>query len=101
MQATADRAKPCRSPPRPCRHGQIVRVLVGLVGIRDGLREFTLHVRYEEDFAVTADLASKITKVGLRAGGSFQRHQSTVWSITATFPPNQSRALRAIKHPFG
>ncbi len=69
--------------------------------IEHDLREFTLHVRYEEDFAVTADVASKVSKVGLRAGGTFQRHQSTVWSIAATFPPNQSRALRAIKHPFG
>ena len=69
--------------------------------IEHDLREFTLHVRYEEDFSVTADVASKISKVGLRAGGSFQRHQSTVWSIAATFPPNQARALRAIKHPFG
>jgi hypothetical protein len=65
------------------------------------LREFTLHVRYEEDFAVTADVASKISTVGLHAGGTFQRHQTTVWSITATFPPNQSRTVRAIKHPFG
>jgi hypothetical protein len=69
--------------------------------IEHDLREFTLQVRYEEDFSVTADVALKISKVGLRAGGTFQRHQSTVWSIAATFPPNQSRALRAIKHPFG
>jgi hypothetical protein len=69
--------------------------------IEHDLREFTLHVRYEEDFTVTADVATKISAVGLHAGGTFQRHQSTVWSITATFPPNQSRALRSIKHPFG
>jgi len=69
--------------------------------IEHDLREFTLQVRYEEDFAVTADVASKMSTVGLSAGGTFQRHQSTVWSIAATFPPAQSRALRSIKHPFG
>ncbi|GIH07192.1 hypothetical protein Rhe02_52590 [Rhizocola hellebori] len=69
--------------------------------IEHDLREFTLQVRYEEDFTVTADVASKISAVGLHAGGTFQRHQSTVWSIIATFPPNQSRAIRSIKHPFG
>jgi hypothetical protein len=69
--------------------------------IEHDLREFTLTVRYEEDFSVTADVAAKVSDVGLNAGGTFQRHQSTVWSITATFPPNQSRVLRAIKHPFG
>jgi hypothetical protein len=65
------------------------------------LREFTLHVRYEEDFSVTANVASEISSLGLNAGGTFERHQSTTWTITATFPPNQPRALRAIKHPFG
>lgn len=69
--------------------------------IDNDLREFTLHVRYEEDFSVDADLAAKVPKIGLKTGGSFQRHESTVWAISATFPPNQSRALRAIKHPFG
>jgi hypothetical protein len=69
--------------------------------IEHDLREFTLKVRYDEDFAITADVASKISKVGLTSGGAFHRHQSTVWSIAATFPPNQSRAVRAIKHPFG
>jgi hypothetical protein len=65
------------------------------------LREFTLHVRYEEDFSIGADLAAKVIKVGLKTGGSFQRHESTTWAITATFPPTQSRALRAVKHAFG
>ena len=69
--------------------------------IRHDLREFTLHVRYEDDFLVSSDLAATVTKVGLKAGGSFQRHESTDWAITATFPPNQSRAIRAVKHPFG
>jgi hypothetical protein len=69
--------------------------------IEHDLREFTLHVRYEDDFAVTADVAAELSAMGLQAGGTFQRHQSTIWSIAATFPPNQSRVLRAIKHPFG
>ena len=69
--------------------------------IEHDLREFTLHVRYEEDFSVTANVASEISTLGLSAGGTFERHQSTIWTITATFPPNQPRTLRAIKHPFG
>lgn len=69
--------------------------------IDNDLREFTLHVRYEEDFSINVDLAAKVKKIGLKPGGSFQRHESTVWAIRATFPPNQHRVLRAIKHPFG
>jgi hypothetical protein len=69
--------------------------------IDNDLREFTLHVRYEEDFTIGADLEATITDLGLKTGGKFHRHQSTVWAISATFTPNQSRLLRAIKHPFG
>jgi hypothetical protein len=68
--------------------------------IDNDLREFTLHVRYEEDFSIDAELAAKVTRLGLKAGGSFHRHESTVWAIHATFPPVQNRVLRAIKHPF-
>jgi hypothetical protein len=69
--------------------------------IDNDLREFTLHVRYEEDFAVDAELAATVAKLGLKTGGKFHRHESTVWAISATFPPSQNRVLRAIKHPFG
>jgi hypothetical protein len=44
-------------------------------------REFTLHVRYEEDFAVTADVASKISAVGLG-----RRRPSSIPSDSGRFP---------------
>lgn len=65
-----------------------------------GLTHFTLHVDYKEDFSISADLAANVTRAGLKTGGSFHRHESTIWDIEAAFPPNESRLARIIKRPF-
>jgi hypothetical protein len=54
--------------------------------LEHGLRSFELHVTYQDDFAVTADLAASVEKAGLKVGGHFERQQSTIWAINGTFP---------------
>jgi hypothetical protein len=67
-------------------------------------REFAANL----DFAIDRRTGGEgLARTGTTSNPSFvyaaelKRHESTVWTITATFPPNQSKALRAIKHPFG
>jgi len=50
-----------------------------------GLKDFTLFLRYEDDFGINKDLNMKISKVGLVAGGSFKEYQSTIWKISGKF----------------
>lgn len=50
-----------------------------------GLKNFSLSVRYEDDFGVNAGLKVAATNAGLELGGNFEDHQSTVWQIVAKF----------------
>jgi hypothetical protein len=54
--------------------------------LEHGLRSFELHVTYQDDFTITADVAASVEKVGLKVGGQFERQQSTVWAINGIFP---------------
>jgi len=50
-----------------------------------GLTDFSLTVRYEDDFAVNAGLKLAAGKAGLDLGGKFEDHVATVWRISGTF----------------
>ncbi len=62
--------------------------------INYGLLNFSLSVRYEDDFGVNAGLKVTASKVGFDLGGKFEDHQSTVWSITGKFKPSSSDATQ-------
>jgi hypothetical protein len=53
--------------------------------VKYGLRNFSLSVRYEDDFGVHAGLKVAAQKAGLDLGGKFEGHQSTVWEVSGTF----------------
>lgn len=53
--------------------------------LQHGLKNFTLKVKYLEDFGINADLNASIKGVGLTIGGNFSNHESTVWKITGIF----------------
>lgn len=50
-----------------------------------GMREFSLTIRYSDDFGVDADLAAEVSKLGFSLSGSFQEHKETVWEIEGEF----------------
>lgn len=53
--------------------------------LKFGLSDFTLTVRYEDDFGVNAGLKVAAAKAGLELGGHFEDHVSTVWRIAGKF----------------
>lgn len=53
--------------------------------INYGLRNFSLSLRYEDDFGVNAGLRGSALKAGLDLGGRFEDHESTVWLIEGDF----------------
>lgn len=50
-----------------------------------GLREFSLDVRYEEDFGVNNKFAAKVKRTGFNLGGDFTNYVSTLWSMKGSF----------------
>ena len=50
-----------------------------------GMEKFNLKLQYTEDYGINADLAVDLQKIGLGLGGSFEKHQKTVWTIEGTF----------------
>lgn len=53
--------------------------------LKYGLTDFSLTVRYEDDFGVNAGLKVAAAKAGLELGGHFEDHVSTVWRIAGKF----------------
>lgn len=49
------------------------------------LEEFSLTLQYTDDYDINADLAVDAENAGFSLGGSFEKHQSTVWKIEGTF----------------
>lgn len=58
---------------------------------KHGLEQFSIDLKYVDDFGVSAGLAAKIEKSGLDVGGKFQDHQSTHWRIKGHFRKADSR----------
>ncbi|WP_263820579.1 hypothetical protein [Salinibacter sp.] len=50
-----------------------------------GMREFSLKIRYNDDFGIDADLAAQVLEMGFSLGGSFEEYQETVWEIEGEF----------------
>lgn len=50
-----------------------------------GLQGFSLNLKYADDYGVNADLKASAEKAGFDLGGSFEKHESTTWSIEGTF----------------
>ncbi|MCS4180171.1 hypothetical protein GGQ07_001611 [Salinibacter ruber] len=50
-----------------------------------GLRDFSLKLQYADDYGVNADLKVDAENAGFELGGSFEKHESTTWSIEGTF----------------
>ena len=53
--------------------------------LKYGLKTFSLSVRYEDDFGVSAGLRLQASKAGLDVGGTFEDYQATVWRIEGIF----------------
>jgi hypothetical protein len=53
--------------------------------LENGLRSFTLDVRYTDDFGINAGVKAKIARVGLKLGGTFTEYRETVWKLSVTF----------------
>jgi hypothetical protein len=53
--------------------------------LKFGLKDFSLGVRYEEDYGVNAGFKLGVEKSGLNLGGKFQDHQATIWQIDGKF----------------
>jgi hypothetical protein len=49
------------------------------------LSSFVLDVRSYDDYGVNANLQVKVSRAGLEAGGSFVKHQATLWRLEGTF----------------
>lgn len=52
-----------------------------------GLSEFSLTLRYDDDFGIDADLAAEISSFGFSTEFSFEEHQETVWEVECEFGP--------------
>ncbi|MCM0758116.1 hypothetical protein M7775_05940 [Sporomusa sphaeroides DSM 2875] len=50
-----------------------------------GLKDFSLSIRYEDDYGINAGLKMSASKSGLDIGGKFEDHQSTIWRIVGEF----------------
>lgn len=53
--------------------------------LEHGLQNFSLYVRYEDDFGVHAGFKLAAMKAGLDLGGRFEDHLATVWQIFGDF----------------
>ena len=53
--------------------------------LKYGLQDFSLTVNYSDDFGIDASLAAKVETMEFGIGGSFQKHEATVWKIQGTF----------------
>ena len=53
--------------------------------LKYGLQDFSLTVRYEEDFGINAGLKLSVQQVGIDLGGKFEDHQPTIWRISGKF----------------
>ena len=49
------------------------------------LKEVDVELRYNDDYGINADLATKLSKLGLSLGGSFEGHEQTIYKFKATF----------------
>jgi hypothetical protein len=58
--------------------------------IDGGMNEFTLELRYDNDFGINADLAAKAEKNKIDIGGKFESHMNTVWKISGKFRTNKA-----------
>ena len=52
-----------------------------------GLRDFTLTVRYTDDFGIDSKFAAKVSQTKLSLGGEFTKQTDTVWQIEGEFGP--------------
>lgn len=52
---------------------------------QSGLKDFSLSLRYDNDFGINADLEAKAGKAGFNLGGNFENHESTIWKIQGSF----------------
>jgi hypothetical protein len=50
-----------------------------------GLQDFSLKLQYADDYGINADLKVDAESAGFELGGSFEKHESTTWSIEGTF----------------
>jgi hypothetical protein len=50
-----------------------------------GLKDIDVELRYDDDFGVNAELAVKLTDVGFKLGGEFNKHEETIWEFHASF----------------
>lgn len=55
--------------------------------LHHGLTDFSLTVRYEEDFGVDAKFAGTVLKSKLSLGGNFEAQKNTVWRLVGKFRP--------------
>ena len=53
--------------------------------IEFGLKRFSLKLQYTDDYGVNAELAVDAQNSGFSLGGSFEKHQKTVWSFEGEF----------------
>jgi hypothetical protein len=53
--------------------------------LKYGMRDFSLTVRYEEDYGVNAALKGSAKKAGIKLGGEFKNYKPTVWRIVGEF----------------
>jgi hypothetical protein len=53
--------------------------------LKYGLQEFSLALRYEDDYGVNAGLQTSLIGHGLELGGKFEGHESTVWRMVGCF----------------
>lgn len=55
--------------------------------LNGGLDEFSLEVRYDDDFGVDARLKGEAKQARLELGGDYTTHTATVWNIRGRFGP--------------
>jgi hypothetical protein len=53
--------------------------------LRYGMKSFSLSVLYQDDFGVTAGVAAAIAGTTLEIGGSFEKHEMTLWRMEGQF----------------
>jgi hypothetical protein len=66
--------------------------------IRHGTAEFSLTLRYENDYGVNEESRGQIEAAGLDIGGRFHPQVDTVWSLNAQFPV-ASKASADVEQP--
>lgn len=50
-----------------------------------GLRAIDVELRYDDDFGVGGEIAIKLSEIGFKLGGEFQKHERTVWKFHSSF----------------